>query len=248
MTMSNVIVRLKNVSKSYANGADRVIPAVNAVSLEFYANEWTYVVGGNGSGKTTLLKLLSGDLLPDAGEVLYGDTARQSLVFIEQGTAPNLVPSMTVYENLLLARADSRHLSKLRWYRRKALHEQFAHVLSPLGLGLDARLNAQVGTLSGGQQQAIVAAEVLLTQPKLVLLDEFTTALDKKVAPIILRALEEHVRKSDAAIVAVTHDYHVIESNADRVIILDNGRVTHDLRKAESQLTANVIMEKVYGQ
>jgi putative ABC transport system ATP-binding protein len=248
-TETAVLTTLTGIGKRFAAGSDREVVALQGVTLTCRAAEWTYIVGGNGSGKSTLLRIISGELTPDEGSVEHlPEVQTRGIVYVEQGAAPNLVLTMTVYENLVISALRNRgRFPGLQQYRRSDLRARFSDVLAQFGMGIENRLEDQVGLLSGGQQQAVVAAQVLLLKPSLILLDEFTSALDKRTAPVILSILQQTARSVGAAIVAVTHDFHWIESTGDRVVVMDGGRIKSVLHRTEHALTAQHVMEASYG-
>ena len=245
--MVQPVLELDKIQKTFRPGTSREIVAINDFSVTFDAGEWCYIVGGNGCGKSTLLRTISGELRPDSGEVRTVAPRYAGMCFVEGGTTTDLVPSMTVYENLLLANPSQRRIPSFRPYRDRTRRNEFIAVLEPFGLGLETRLDEQVACMSSGQQQVVVAAKVLLSGKKTVLLDEFTSALDKRTAPAILDILKRYGNEVDATIIAVTHDYHWIESTADRVILMDSGRIKEVLWAKDHALTAPFIMERLYG-
>lgn len=264
------MISLRGVSKRYRQNSESEITALHDVAIDIHRGEWLYVVGGNGSGKSTLLKVIWGQERPDAGSITFAGGVSPWMFFVESGTRGDLVPSMTVYENLVMTNPGKRRVPPFSRYRRSATADAFRAVLAKFGIGLEGRLHEQVGGMSGGQQQAVVAAKVLLSGASLILLDEFTSALDKKTAPIILSTLREHSRTSGVTVVAVTHDYHWIPQTADRVAIMESGSIREILRSrsplaAEAagqstvpvssgpettveRLSSELIMERLYGR
>ena len=264
--MNNIAIQIEGVSKRFQPGMANEIVALDNLWLDVLAGEWTYVVGANGCGKTTMIRTIFGQHDADSGQVTFPSASdTPSLFLVESAGQIDLIPSMTVYENLLLTNPTGNRFPSLRRYRNARSRERFEEVLSKFQLGLEHRLNDQVAGMSGGQQQAIVAAKVLLCGASIVLLDEFTSALDKKTAPIILQTLREYATKHAVTIVAVTHDYHWIADTADRVVIMESGTVKEVLRKSSlaavpsqtdstappehafDRLTSELIMERLYG-
>ena len=141
------------------------------------------------------------------------------------GTAGN----MTIEENLALAarRGEKR---TLRWGIRKSEREQFKELLRPLGLGLEDRLTAKVGLLSGGQRQALTLLMASLKKPKVLLLDEHTAALDPKTAAKVLELSDQIVKEHKLTTLMVTHNMKDAIAHGNRLIMLDAGRVILDIR------------------
>lgn len=242
--MSNVRLKLENVCKMFNQGQVDEIAALSNIDIEFYPGEWVYIVGSNGSGKTTLLRIINAEISVDFGKMSDGHLDRT--YFLESNTLANLVPKMTIYENLLLSISRNSLCPSLKSYFKKQHVEYFVDVLSQFGLGLENRLNEQAINLSSGQQQAVAMAKVFIAQRDIVLLDEFTGALDKKTSPIILNALRQYKEKNGATIIAVTHDLYPIQDTADRVVILDSGRIVEVLESAKHSLDAHYILSKLY--
>jgi len=264
---SSIVVRLEDVTKRFFPGTANEVVALDRISFEIYAGEWLYVLGGNGCGKSTLLRTISGQYHPEEGCVVHRDNGRSAIHFVESGSHQDLIPSMTIYENLMLVNTERGRIPRLRNYHNKNHEIRFVKALSMFGLGLEKRLSDQVVGLSGGQQQAVVAAKVLLSSPTILLLDEFTSALDKKAAPIILRILRDHCRTNGITVIAVTHDYHWIDDTADRVVLMEAGKVVEIISRGEksdvtgqvsdgrwqirqttvNKFTTEILMERLYG-
>jgi len=244
--MSDVKLKLDNISKKFNKDQMDEIVALADISMEFYAGEWVYIVGGNGSGKSTLLKVINADTKADSG-VLFNNCST-STYLLESNTLSNLVPKMTIYENLLLSTSSSPLFPRLKFFPKKERKAYFVEILSQFKLGLENRLHEQVLNLSSGHQQAIAITKVFIAQRKIVLLDEFTSALDKKTAPIIFEALKKYKDENNATIIAATHDFHPIRDTADRVVMLDNGRLVEILESSKNQLGSQFILERLYGK
>lgn len=267
---TDIAIYIKGVTKRFSPGTVNEIVALDELSLEIPVGEWVYIVGGNGSGKSTLLRTIYGQWSPDSGTITTLDHKNSAIFFVESGNQNDLVPSMTVYENLMLTNHKGRNLPSLKRYRNKEERKRFIEILIKFNLQLENRLDDQVVGMSSGQQQAVVAAKVLLSGAKIILLDEFTSALDKKTAPVILRILQDHARINNVTIIAVTHDYQWIQETADRVVVMESGKVREILRAGDPdencaaqntetrhkdyreilvrELSADIVMERLYGQ
>jgi len=237
-----------NVSKGFVGPDGSFLKAIDGLSLELRSGDWFYVLGQNGSGKSTLLRLLSGDLIPDEGECRINQDLQSHTRYVEQGVLNNLVPSMTILENMLLTRWDSeQRMPSLRLAKSGEGVQAIRNALALFGMGLESRLNVKVGHLSGGQQQAVVAARVLASGPKLLLLDEFTSALDLRVSKQVLGVVRDYAKQNGVTVVSVTHDLHQVEGQGGRIIVLDGGHVKSYIDLSERPLTAREIAEFVYG-
>lgn len=240
------MIKLSNISITFNKTSNYPIEVLREVSLTFSENEWTFVIGGNGSGKTTLLKIINQSYMPDEGEIVYSDMSLNDILYIEQATFKNIVPSMTIYENLVFGLKNEGMLPNLGCYHKKAYKEKIINVLRVFELGLENRLNEQVRFLSGGEQQIIVASRIMLSSPKVLLMDEFTSALDQKWAPFILKKLREFTQNNNIIVIAITHDYSQIDHIGDRVILLKNKTIRKDITTKEHLFTKDYILSIFY--
>ena len=213
-------VSIENVAKLYGD-----TPALHGVSLEIGAGELLALLGPSGSGKTTLLRVLAGLSEPSSGRVLFGeedalglDMRQRNVGFVFQNYA--LFRHMSVFDNVafgLNVRPSSRRPSRAEIRRR---------VLTLLGLvqlaGLEKRYPAQ---LSGGQRQRVALARALAIEPRVLLLDEPFGALDAKVRRELRRWLREIHDRTGHTTVFVTHDQEEAMELADRVVVLNQGRI-----------------------
>ena len=188
------MLELHQVCKTFNPGTVNEKAALNHLSLTLEEGDFVTVIGGNGAGKSTMLNAISGVWPVDKGAIRIDGvdvtelSEHRRAVYLGRvfqdpmvGTAGN----MTIEENLALAarRGEKR---TLRWGIKKSEREQFKELLRPLGLGLEDRLTAKVGLLSGGQRQALTLLMASLKKPKVLLLDEHTAALDPKTAAKVL--------------------------------------------------------------
>ena len=232
------MLELHQVCKTFNPGTVNEKAALNHLSLTLEEGDFVTVIGGNGAGKSTMLNAISGVWPVDAGTVRIDDvdvtelSEHQRAVYLGRvfqdpmvGTAGN----MTIEENLALAarRGEKR---TLRWGIKKSEREQFKELLRPLGLGLEDRLTAKVGLLSGGQRQALTLLMASLKKPKVLLLDEHTAALDPKTAAKVLELSDQIVEEHKLTTLMVTHNMKDAIVHGNRLIMLDAGRVILDIR------------------
>ena len=232
------MLEIQNIYKTFNAGTVNEKTALNGVSLTLDDGDFVTVIGGNGAGKSTLLNAVAGVWQVDEGSVTIDGTNVTRLpehkrakfigrVFQDPmvGTAGN----MTIEENLALAarRGEKR---TLRWGIKKSEREQFKELLRPLGLGLEDRLTAKVGLLSGGQRQALTLLMASLKKPKVLLLDEHTAALDPKTAAKVLELSDQIVEEHKLTTLMVTHNMKDAIAHGNRLIMLDAGRVILDIR------------------
>lgn len=232
------MLELHQVCKTFNPGTVNEKTALNHLSLTLEEGDFVTVIGGNGAGKSTMLNAISGVWPVDAGTVRIDGvdvtelSEHQRAVYLGRvfqdpmvGTAGN----MTIEENLALAarRGEKR---TLRWGIKKSEREQFKELLRPLGLGLEDRLTAKVGLLSGGQRQALTLLMASLKKPKVLLLDEHTAALDPKTAAKVLELSDQIVEEHKLTTLMVTHNMKDAIAHGNRLIMLDAGRVILDIR------------------
>ena len=232
------MLELYQVCKTFNPGTVNEKLALNHLSLTLEEGDFATVIGGNGAGKSTMLNAISGVWPVDEGTIRIGGVDvtdlpehRRALylgrVFQDPmvGTAAN----MTIEENLALAarRGEKR---TLRWGIKKSEREQFRELLKPLDLGLEDRLTAKVGLLSGGQRQALTLLMASLKKPKVLLLDEHTAALDPKTAAKVLELSDQIVEEHRLTTLMVTHNMKDAIAHGNRLIMLDAGRVILDIR------------------
>ena len=237
------MLELYQVFKTFNPGTVNEKLALNHLSLTLEEGDFATVIGGNGAGKSTMLNAISGVWPVDEGTIRIGGVDvtdlpehRRALylgrVFQDPmvGTAAN----MTIEENLALAarRGEKR---TLRWGIKKSEREQFRELLKPLDLGLEDRLTAKVGLLSGGQRQALTLLMASLKKPKVLLLDEHTAALDPKTAAKVLELSDRIVSEHRLTTLMVTHNMKDAIAHGNRLIMLDAGRVILDIRGEEKQ-------------
>ena len=232
------MLELHQVCKTFNPGTVNEKAALNHLSLTLEEGDFVTVIGGNGAGKSTMLNAISGVWPVDEGAILIDGvdvtelSEHRRAVYLGRvfqdpmvGTAGN----MTIEENLALAarRGEKR---TLRWGIRKSEREQFKELLRPLGLGLEDRLTAKVGLLSGGQRQALTLLMASLKKPKVLLLDEHTAALDPKTAAKVLELSDQIVKEHKLTTLMVTHNMKDAIAHGNRLIMLDAGRVILDIR------------------
>jgi putative ABC transport system ATP-binding protein len=240
------MIELKNINKTFNKNAENEVKALNEITIAFNPKEWTYIIGGNGSGKSTLLKIINQELTPDKGELFFNEYTKNDLFFVDQTTLKNLVPAMSIYENLIFGLRNEGIFPNLNFYTQKKYKQKIIDILKDFNLGLENRLDEQVRFLSGGEQQIIVAARILLSKSKILLMDEFTSSLDQKWAPFILQKLKNNVIANNIMVIAVTHDFSQIESIGDRVIMLKNGRIIEDVKQNTFNFTTKSILNLFY--
>ena len=211
------------------------------------------MIGGNGAGKSTLLNMIAGVYPLDSGTIeLDGvDISRlsepkraQYLGRVFQDPMRGTAADMQIDENLALARRRGKHRG-LAWGITKQEKDEYPELLATLGLGLENRMTAKVGLLSGGQRQALTLLMATLTDPKLLLLDEHTAALDPKTAAKVLDLTERIVAERRLTTLMVTHNMNDAIRLGNRLIMMSDGNVIYDVSGEEKKnLTVPDLLRK----
>ena len=237
------MLELQNVYKTFNPGTINQKQALNGISLKLQDGDFVTVIGGNGAGKSTTLNAIAGVWPVDAGRILIDGRDVSGLpeyrrakflgrVFQDPmtGTAAN----MSIEENMALAARRGKRRG-LGWGVTRAERETYREKLATLHLGLEDRLTAKVGLLSGGQRQAITLLMATLKQPKLLLLDEHTAALDPKTAEKVLQATDEIIAKNHLTAIMVTHNMKDAIAHGNRLVMLHDGQIMLDIGAEEKR-------------
>ncbi|MGM9627391.1 MAG: ABC transporter ATP-binding protein [Faecousia sp.] len=237
------MLKLENVWKTFNPGTINEKVALQRLNLEMKEGDFVTVIGGNGAGKSTMLNAIAGVFGVDSGTITIDGADVTNLpeykrakyigrVFQDpmMGTAA----TMQIEENLALAarRGKSR---TLRAGITKAEREEYIEQLKILDLGLENRMTAKVGLLSGGQRQALTLLMATLQRPKLLLLDEHTAALDPKTAAKVLSATQRIVEKDNLTTMMITHNMRDAIAYGNRLIMMYEGHVIIDVSGEEKK-------------
>ena len=247
------MLEIQNVSKTFNAGTVNQKTALNGLNLKLNEGDFVTVIGGNGAGKSTMLNAVAGVWPVDEGKIIIDgvDVTRLSehqraayIGRVFQDPMTGTAATMQIEENLALAARRGKPRT-LRIGITKAEREQYRELLKTLDLGLEDRLTARVGLLSGGQRQALTLLMATLRKPDLLLLDEHTAALDPKTADKVLQITEEIVARDNLTTLMVTHNMKNAIQYGNRLIMMDAGRVVVDIRGEEKQnLTVRDLLEK----
>ena len=247
------MLKLSHVKKTFNRGTVTEKRALTGVDLTLADGDFVTVIGGNGAGKSTLLNMIAGVYPLDSGTVeLDGeDISRLSepkrakyLGRVFQDPMRGTVADMQIEENLALAKRRGERRT-LRWGITRAEREEYAELLKKLDLGLESRMQAKVGLLSGGQRQALTLLMATLTNPRVLLLDEHTAALDPKTASKVLELTEQIVDERKLTTLMVTHNMNDAIRLGNRLIMMHEGRVIYDVAGDEKRaLTVPDLLQK----
>ena len=247
------MLEVKNMVKTFFKGTVNEKTALQGVNLKLEEGDFVTVIGGNGAGKSTLLNSVAGVFPIDEGEILIGgnDVTKMSeykrakyigRVFQDPmvGTAGN----MQIEENLLLALRRGKKLG-LKWAFVPEEREFFKERLSLLGLGLEDRLTARMGLLSGGQRQSITLLMATMLKPELLLLDEHTAALDPRTAENVLQLTDKLVQEHNLTTLMITHNMRDALRFGNRLIMMNAGQIIFDVRGDEKKnMTVQDLLER----
>ena len=232
-----------NVEKTFNPGTINEKKALNGINLHLDEGDFVTVIGGNGAGKSTMLNMIAGVYPVDCGSIVidgidvtnlpeYKRAKYLGRVF--QDPMTGTAADMQIEENLALAARRGKRRSLLPGITAKERAE-YKELLKILDLGLEERLTAKVGLLSGGQRQALTLLMATLKKPKLLLLDEHTAALDPKTAKKVLDITEEIVAKENLITVMITHNMADAIRVGNRLIMMHEGQIVVDVKGEEKK-------------
>lgn len=237
------MLELQDVSKSFHARTPNEVRSLRGVSLKLNAGSWVMIIGTNGSGKSTLLNAVAGTFFVDEGRIRlagrdvtrWPEHARAELIGrVFQNPFSGTSPNLTIQENLSLA--ARRGLTRgLGWGLKSSLVSRIRDEVRQLNMGLEDRLGNAIGSLSGGQRQALTLLMATWLRPELLLLDEHTAALDPKSADMVIALTEQVIAREKLTALMVTHSMHQASSLGDRLIMMHRGQIIHDLQDADKR-------------
>ena len=244
---------LQHISKTFNPGTVNAKTALRDLSLTLHEGDFVTVIGGNGAGKSTMLNAVAGSFSVDSGRILIDGTdvthlpEHKRAAFIGrvfQDPMMGTAPTMQIEENLALAARRGQRRG-LKWGVTNAEREEYHEKLKMLGLGLEDRMTAKVGLLSGGQRQALTLLMASLKRPKLLLLDEHTAALDPTPAAKVLELSDKIVEENGLTAMMITHNMTDAIRHGNRLIMMNEGRIILDIAGEEKKkLTKRDLLER----
>ena len=246
------MIELKHIDKYYNIGTVNEVCLFKDFNLTVDDGDFISVIGSNGSGKTSMLNLICGSLEAEAGNIiLNGEDISQQKEYIRQrkigrvyqNPAMGTCPSMTILENMSLA-DNKGSFYGLRKGINKNRKSHYQELLSQLNLGLENKLNVKVGSLSGGQRQAMALLMSTMTPIDFLILDEHTAALDPKTAELIMELTDQIVREKKLTTIMVTHNLRYAVEYGNRLVMMHQGQVILDKKEEEKQqMTVDEILK-----
>ena len=245
------MLEINNIVKTFNPGTVNEKVALRGVSLHLKPGDFVTVIGGNGAGKSTLMNTVAGVYPVDSGSIridgvdvtaLPEHKRAKFIGRVFQDPMMGTAASMQIEENLALAARRGKPRT-LRPGITRTEREAYREQLKILGLGLEDRLTAKVGLLSGGQRQALTLLMATLQKPKLLLLDEHTAALDPKTAAKVLEVTQRIVERDNLTTLMITHNMKDAIAYGNRLIMMYDGRILVDVAGEEkSKLTVEELL------
>ncbi|WP_374950374.1 ABC transporter ATP-binding protein [Mucilaginibacter sp.] len=232
------MIEIQSVGKTFNTGKPNQVTALNNVSLNIQAGEFVVIVGTNGSGKTTLLNLIAGNLLPDSGKVIIegNDATRlreyqrsKWIARIFQNPLSGTAADLSIIDNFRLAAIRTRSKG-LSIGKNDAFKKLVKEKIAGLGMGLEDKIEQPIGTLSGGQRQALTLLMSVMDNCKILLLDEPTAALDPKSADNVMRIADGLIKQFGITAILVTHNLKDAANYGSRIIQMGEGAVLKDVQ------------------
>lgn len=247
------MLELKNINKYYNPGTVNEMCLFQNFNLTINDNEFVSVVGSNGSGKTSMLNLICGSIPLDSGSILMNGNDitnmkefkhHKNIGRVFQNPAMGTCPEMTILENMSLADNKGKKFNLSRGTNRQRI-SYYRELLEKLNLGLEDKLEVKVGSLSGGQRQAMALLMSTMTPIEFLILDEHTAALDPKTAELIMHLTNQIVREKKLTTIMVTHNLRYAVEYGNRLIMMHQGEVVFDKREEEkSNIAIDDILSK----
>ena len=246
------MLELQNIKKTFNKGTINEKRALRGIDLHLLPGDFVTVIGGNGAGKSTMLNAVAGVWPVDEGRIILDGVdltatpehkRAQYIGRVFQDPMLGTAPNMWLEENLALALRRGKHRG-LKWGISNEEREMFREKLSGLGLGLEDRMTAKVGLLSGGQRQALTLLMASLKSPKLLLLDEHTAALDPATAQKVMELSDKIVSENNLTTMMITHNMSHAIKHGNRLIMMNEGKIILDVRGEEkAHLTKKELMD-----
>ena len=237
------MITITNLHKVFNSGKPNQVNAVNGIDLKIKTEEFLVIVGANGSGKTTLLDLVAGSVFPTSGSVSIDDENVTKLpdykrskwiARVFQNPISGTASDLSILDNFRLAAIRTRPKG-LSIGVNDVFKNQVKEKISTLGLGLENKIEQQMGTLSGGQRQALTLLMSVMDSCKVLLLDEPTAALDPRSADVVMRTAEELIKDYRLTSILITHNLKDAYNYGNRIILMGEGQIQKDLDANKKQ-------------
>ena len=250
------MLELKGIHKIYNPGSVNEMCLFDNFNLSIAEGEFVSVVGSNGSGKTSMLNIICGSIPIEAGEIYIGDKniakekefqRNERIGRVYQNPAMGTCPSMTILENMALADNKGKAFG-LRKGTNKSRISYYQELLSQLNLGLEDKMRTKVGSLSGGQRQAMALLMSTMAPIEFLILDEHTAALDPKTAELIMELTDKIVKEKKLTTIMVTHNLRYAIEYGNRIIMMHKGECVMDKSGVEKEELAMEDILKMFNE
>lgn len=237
------MLELRNITKRFNAGTVDETTVFDGFDFKVEDGDFVSVIGSNGSGKTTLLNLICGSLHPDEGKIIFNDRditnvseyKRAKIIGrVFQDPKTGTCPDLTILENMALADNKNKPFGLGRCVNKKRI-EYYRSLLEQCDMGLENRLGVQVGTLSGGQRQALALVIANMTDLDMLILDEHIAALDPKSSERVMELTDRLVKKHKITTLMVTHNLRFAVEYGNRLVMMHEGNSVVDIRGAEKE-------------
>jgi len=231
------MIALHNIHKVFNKGKANQVDAVNGIDLKINDGEFLVIVGSNGSGKTTLLNLISGSVLPTSGTVnidgndvtdLPDYKRSQWIARVFQNPVSGTASDLSILDNFRLAAIRTKP-KRLVVGVNDAFKKQVKEKIATLGMGLENKIEQPMGTLSGGQRQALTLLMSIMDSCKVLLLDEPTAALDPRSTEVVMKTADKLIKDFDLTAILITHNLKDAFSYGSRIIQMGEGAILKDI-------------------
>ena len=250
------MLELKNITKVFYPGTVMESKLFEDFSLTVNDGEFLSIVGSNGSGKTTMLNIICGSLPATSGEVWIGgknvtrtkDFDRYRYIGrVYQDPSLGTCPHLTIFENMSLADHKGGRFGLSAGVNKKRF-DFYREQLAGLGLGLEDKMHVRMGTLSGGQRQAVALLMATLTPLDFLILDEHTAALDPHTAEVIMQLTDRVVREKKLTAIMVTHNLRYAAEYGTRLLMMDKGKIVLDVSGEEKKATKTEDILQIFNR
>lgn len=247
------MLELKNISKTFNAGTVNEKVALRNINLKLEEGDFVTIIGGNGAGKSTMLNAVAGTWLPDSGSIVVDGVditdmpeykRAKFLGRVFQDPRMGTATDMWLEENLAIAKRRGKGRT-LRWAITRKERDEYRDMLKQLDLGLEHRLTTKMGLFSGGQRQAVTLLMATMNNPKLLLLDEHTAALDPKTAAKVLEITDRLITENHLTALMITHNMKDAITYGNRLVMMNNGKIIFDVKGEEKKaLTVETLLAK----
>jgi putative tryptophan/tyrosine transport system ATP-binding protein len=246
------MLQLKNISKTFHKNHPNEVKALDKVDLKIEKGTYLVVVGANGSGKSSLLNVVSGSFKPDEGDIYMGHQAITSLsdfrrskwiARIFQNPLSGTAPDLSILDNFKIASLRTQKKG-FGWGITSQFQKEVQTKIAMLEMGLENKIHQKMGTLSGGQRQALTLMMAIMDKAEILLMDEPTAALDPKSAKNLLLKAQKVIDEFQLTTILITHDLRDAHQYGNRIIQMEEGKISKDLGTEEKNtLSLNHLFE-----